>query len=455
MSFPIDASPAPSHRPGSEVSAPATVVASVLDYDILCVIFDGNRGPQGILTNSDLVRCALISRAFSEAALRALWKNPPTLRPLWHVLAPPNLKFPKKDDETEEYFDKIESAGLHKEAAYWRRLVGYARHIQNINAEHLFDQRDANLLELVLHENGTGRPLFPSLRSLQLSPTICTIPSFCRLFASTVRNLKCSIKFKDEPEDNEELRVLHNIANAVGSLQGTSSQLSWIYVEKRAREGLLASKAEVELLHNISGLRSLQNITLRLSAIPASTVFSLVAIPTLIFLELGTVVVDLAVPAHKTTSPALRVLRLQGRSTGLLATLRGLYAPVLRTLNVNVTDLTSTPHIFSSVAEAVAKSVNPDVFCHFSAILGDWTVPNALERLTRILRPLAPLRALRDIKLSSQSPFLPFMASDAEFADILGNARWSQLEEFSILPQSPYLGAAILAGRGQSTSTSR
>ena len=87
--------------------APGPVATTTLDFDILCAVCDGSRGPQGLLTNSDLVHCALVSRTFSEAALRALWRNLPTLLPFWHVLAPLGLGYPEKHRATAEYFDEV------------------------------------------------------------------------------------------------------------------------------------------------------------------------------------------------------------------------------------------------------------------------------------------------------------------------------------------------------------
>ena len=74
----------------------STAAAVLQNVDILYSLFDGNHGFHGVLTRGDLARCARVSRAFSGAALRVLWRSPPTLFPLWHVLAPPGLELPQK-----------------------------------------------------------------------------------------------------------------------------------------------------------------------------------------------------------------------------------------------------------------------------------------------------------------------------------------------------------------------
>ena len=74
---------------------------AALNYDIFCLVIDASM-PQG-----DLFSCALVSRAVSEIALRALWSTLLTLRPLWHLLAPPGLAFPERQRANVEYFDKV------------------------------------------------------------------------------------------------------------------------------------------------------------------------------------------------------------------------------------------------------------------------------------------------------------------------------------------------------------
>lgn len=59
------------------------------NYDILLTIFDGSYYRNlGVLTAPDLKNYALVCRAFSEPALRALWKALSPPEPLWRLLAP-------------------------------------------------------------------------------------------------------------------------------------------------------------------------------------------------------------------------------------------------------------------------------------------------------------------------------------------------------------------------------
>lgn len=87
------------HTAGQErfsASSSSAAAAVLQNVDILFNLFDENHDPLGALSDSDLARCARVSRAFSGAALRVLWRSPPTLFPLWHVLAPPGLELPQK-----------------------------------------------------------------------------------------------------------------------------------------------------------------------------------------------------------------------------------------------------------------------------------------------------------------------------------------------------------------------
>ncbi|KAI0696374.1 hypothetical protein C8T65DRAFT_743582 [Cerioporus squamosus] len=431
------------------MSSPA--IAAVLEnYDILCLLFDGSRGPQGALSNCDLGRCALVSRAFSKAALRALWRNLPDLLPLWHVLAPPGLPFPLNHRALPNYFDEIDNAALHKEPTQWARLVGYARHIHSVSTRSYVQHRSAELLQRILlqwQESGAGRPLFPVLQSLQLSFITCSIPSLVALFgAPSLRNLIIAFNDMLQTEEPDLAGVMYNIATAVVSLQHMSSRLRCLSIEKpeacmkmleTRRLDLPPGIAESLLLHHVPGLRHLQSVTLWLPyAIPPSMVRPIAAIPTLAYLSLHNVIGDPeSGTIQKVTSLRLRVLRLNGTSAGLMVALTGLYAPELRSLKLETADLECTPQDLVSCLEAAANAVNPDVFRQFSAVLeesnsaGWYPLPEPLQ-LASILRPFMSLHALRSFELASRR--LAFASSDADLAELFGGCRWTKLDEFNI-----------------------
>lgn len=61
---------------------------------------------------NDLARLAVVSRAFYDPAIRALWKTLGTMFPLWHLLAPLDAPFPyfARDDSRSEYLQKVSIA---------------------------------------------------------------------------------------------------------------------------------------------------------------------------------------------------------------------------------------------------------------------------------------------------------------------------------------------------------
>ncbi|RPD76945.1 hypothetical protein L226DRAFT_611342 [Lentinus tigrinus ALCF2SS1-7] len=429
MPLRVEAHPSPKH--------PSSAAATVLqNLDILRLIFDDNRGPQGVLTNRALGHCARVSRAFNKAVIRALWRNLPTLFPLWHVLAPPGLEYPKTHQAITAYFVTIVSARLHKDAAYWQRFVGYARHIRSINSNAMPHIGHAAMLQLVLEANGAGPVLFTCLQSLELSSIECSISSIATLFTPSLRTFITSIECEDESKGEIFREVMHSITTAIGSLKDVSSQLRCLRMEKRESDRIYlpsSGNAVRPLLSNISDLRHLQSLTLRLPcAIPAPTVLPVAALPALTYLSLRSVVEDdtRPLPSSKTAiSAKLRVFELDGNCAGTIATLAGLYAPELRSLKLVTTDYDSALDL-SACTEAVAAAVNPNVFRRLSIVFGKSRSRPLSARLTEIIRPFMSLHALLRFKLESHDARLP--ATDAELADIFSQCRWAQLEEFDI-----------------------
>ena len=68
-------------------------------YDVVLAIFEQLSPIQSANLSSsnarDLRTCALVCRAWAEPALCTLWSDVPSLFPLWHLLAPPDLPYPR------------------------------------------------------------------------------------------------------------------------------------------------------------------------------------------------------------------------------------------------------------------------------------------------------------------------------------------------------------------------
>ena len=335
--------------------------------------------------------------------------------------------------------DQIDGAGLHKDAARWERLVGYARYIQTIDIRFnfLFNDRDAALLQRVLDQHqaiAQSQPLFPVLKNLHLPLTVCPIPSFANLLTPCMHNLTIAIDGKADLSGS-----MYNLAAAFNFVRDTPSQLCRLCIEKQGYDGF--GDAELQLLHAVSRLPHLQQVNLGVCIVPASIVSSLAALPSLTYLQVCTVIEDREQPSlvdttpspKKVVSPGLRTLRLMGDSDGLLAVLTGLYAPALDDLRLNVTNVTSISDLLNCI-EAASNVVNPNVLRHFSAILGSRSgarpEPGPPESLRQFLRPLTSLQALQYFELASE-PFR-FALSDEDFADFLRQSKWARLETLKI-----------------------
>lgn len=64
--------------------------------------------------HGDLVRCALVCRAFYTPAIRILWRALGSLLPLWHLLAPQDALFPSftMDESRLDYLRKVSGLSL-------------------------------------------------------------------------------------------------------------------------------------------------------------------------------------------------------------------------------------------------------------------------------------------------------------------------------------------------------
>ena len=84
-------------RPGSEMTLAQDSACSraIQSYDILWKILKDNYSPSGAssqsLCSADLSRYARVSRAIHEPAIHTLWGEQRSLKPLWSILAPPDL----------------------------------------------------------------------------------------------------------------------------------------------------------------------------------------------------------------------------------------------------------------------------------------------------------------------------------------------------------------------------
>ncbi len=64
----------------------------------------------GRLQNDDLARCARVCQAFSDPALRALWRELASVLPIWHLLSPADLPYPRKHEQMEGYCAAVSDA---------------------------------------------------------------------------------------------------------------------------------------------------------------------------------------------------------------------------------------------------------------------------------------------------------------------------------------------------------
>ena len=113
-----------------------------------------------------LVRCTTVCRNFHEPAIRLLWRKLDYLFPLWHLLAPPNTKCPKRytfiQDNRLDY--------LHQVSMRVRTLLCHRVSLTNGAAGHLSPavRRPRNMGTLSVARHAC--PSYCTLSSLQRFP---------------------------------------------------------------------------------------------------------------------------------------------------------------------------------------------------------------------------------------------------------------------------------------------
>nr|VWP01868.1 Putative branched-chain-amino-acid aminotransferase TOXF (EC [Ganoderma boninense] len=139
-------------------------------YDVLLAIFDqlspimsASLSP---LNARDLRTCALVCRAWAEPALCTLWSDLPTIFPLWHLLAPSDLPYPRTLSESEsDYFASLIAARLHESPERWGQLLRYACWVRALVVGQSRSQLQLKLARTILDHNG-GVSVFPSLKEV-------------------------------------------------------------------------------------------------------------------------------------------------------------------------------------------------------------------------------------------------------------------------------------------------
>ncbi|KAI1790878.1 hypothetical protein LXA43DRAFT_890234 [Ganoderma leucocontextum] len=170
-------------------------------YDVLLAIFEQipsvpSTGSSTPLKYRDLKACALVSRAWAEPALCTLWSDLPSLFPLWHLLAPPDLPYPRVLSEPEpEYLQALVSAKLHEDPARWEQFLRYARRVHSLTAEHGRSTLQLDLARTVFDHN-QGVSVFSSLKELYwISDSMFDVVAFSPLLLTpTLRSATlCSL----------------------------------------------------------------------------------------------------------------------------------------------------------------------------------------------------------------------------------------------------------------------
>ncbi|TBU34390.1 hypothetical protein BD311DRAFT_279747 [Dichomitus squalens] len=107
---------------------------------------------------NDMARWVRVSRAFSTPALRLLWAAPPSLAPLWSLLAPKTTSSGRSADLSEQ----ILKSQLWNEPDRWERFLSYAPLVQKV---HLRSKSlELQLVRALVEHNG-GSTILPSLRN--------------------------------------------------------------------------------------------------------------------------------------------------------------------------------------------------------------------------------------------------------------------------------------------------
>ncbi|PIL26125.1 hypothetical protein GSI_11880 [Ganoderma sinense ZZ0214-1] len=373
--------------------------------------------------HGDLVRCAVVCRAFYDPAIRILWRTLGTLFPLWHLLAPRDAPFPFAawNDSRLLYLRRVSAANLWDDSTRWARFLWHASHIRNLNfvADPIFPEANdiqLRLLRSVIIKNG-GNTVLPLLHSISWSQDVAAMlrdSTLSPLFSPTLRY--AIIYLGDS----------HTLANvtSLSRLRESSPFLEVITLSIDSDAGV-----DLPLARELASFDRLHEI--RLPSLAEPQVFQeLISRPNLATLSLFEVVGPWVGPAQGVSVRHLLELDICSNIPSVISLFEHTRFEVLRTVRLSCVRSDTHCRIADMipVLEAARGAIFPGSLQSLTIFSG-WFSP--LEEKLSLRAVLAPVLSFPSIRFFSF--FCPVDVVRHEDEDIDAIARaWPHLERLSL-----------------------
>ncbi|KAI0350600.1 hypothetical protein OH77DRAFT_1058555 [Trametes cingulata] len=255
---------------------------------------------------NSLARCARISRAFHEPALRALWWALPSIREALELFSAFELVHTdrRRDswDEDSDCYCLFTQEISQKEWERFRRYAGYVRIIREEPPHYLVQPSVFLYLSCLCG----GQPLFPNLRELTWRAMTLHHTELILLATPTLRKLVMELKY-ESPDD-----TYHVEATALDTLlRMTTSQLSGLQELAILSGEYHRAPSNLFALTSIPQLRHLRILHLDCDITDDDFLATLAALPDLAELNIA-LDLDLDPPTpHKNSFAALRKLTVR------------------------------------------------------------------------------------------------------------------------------------------------
>ncbi|KAI1795349.1 hypothetical protein LXA43DRAFT_882222, partial [Ganoderma leucocontextum] len=403
-------------------------------HDILCHVFevDSNVGNRGIFSRNDLLRCALVSRAFCEPALRTLWRDMSSPTPLWRLLSATG-SMPKPTSYEFEFFDsvypQILSEKTYTDPARWARFMWYARFVQELGITNFCrEYKHKKLIHALIEHNG-GETIFPSLRALWWPPSSYSDSSYFVFFTPRLRTAiidfhRCMPRDKQHPDEDPESHVF------LARLHASSPRLDYLSVSTSLQRIGTNHSRLIARFEHLTVLHLIARISL-------TSFRELATMPRMENLHISHIRSD-ETELKPSQSPGridarnLVTMSAGGNCPSLTHLFTALDAPVLVSASVHA--MCDDPPRregyvdYISCIEAVATVGSPATLADLCIELDEDGGPRMLEYLADLLDPLLVFRNLTRFRLLC--PTVALVADDGDFWAITG--AWPKLREFRL-----------------------